>query len=211
MRVLVVIYIIIFVFCTGCATYTTRLSNTPGRPTLYNDPGSVGPVAGLGVESQDIVSVTDRMVRDILACPTIAGRTTPPRVVIDATYFRNEGTQVINKNLITDLLRTELNRAANGKIIFLGRDYANMTEEERILEKEGVVTEGTQGPTKKVLGYDYRLVGRIATLDSVASKSGLTSRYHQITCELEERGTKVRIWSQTYQFKKSAQDDVIYR
>jgi PBP1b-binding outer membrane lipoprotein LpoB len=187
------------------------VNNSRGSPTVYNDPSTVGPVAGVGIESQDIISMVDRMMRDMLANPTLAGKTPAPRVVIDAMYFKNESSSIINKNVITDLLRTELNRAANGRMVFLGRHYADMTENEREAENAGVVTGGTQGATKEALGYDYRLGGRITSIDAVDSKTSFVTRYNQIIFEMVERGSGTIVWSGTYQFKKSAQDDIVYR
>ena len=209
MRTLISLSILISLVA-GC-TSTTRVPNEPGRGTVYDDPSTSGRVTGVGIESQDIVSVIDEMVRDILATPTVAGYSTPPRIVVDAYYFRNESSSTVNKNLFTDLLRTELNRAAAGRLLFLAREHAGMTEKERILEEEKIVTGGTQGPTKPAYGYDYRLGGRIASLDAIDPRTGLTTRYHQITFELIERGSGVIIWSKTCQFKKSARDNVIYR
>ena len=209
-RILLVLLVVVYV--AGCTqTYSTRPANQPGRKTLYDDHTTPGPIQGVGIESQDIVSMTDKMMRDMLANPALAGRGTPPRVVLDSRYFRNESRSRLNVNLITDLLRTELTRAANGRMIFLGREYATMIENERALEKEGVVTDGTQGPTRQTLGWDYRMGGRISSLDSVDARTRLTSRYHQITFEMIERGTGVIVWNGTYQFKKTAQDDIRYR
>ena len=133
------------------------------------------------------------------------------RVVVDSQYFRNESSQIINKNLLTDRLRTELMRAANGRMTFIARHAADMTEDERVLEQEGVVTGGSQGKTKAALGYDYRLGGRIASLDAVDARTGRKSRYFQITFELVERGSSAIVWSGAYEFKKSVQDDILYR
>jgi len=206
------LFLLCLSFLGGCtSTYISRPANAPGRPSISNDPTSPGPVQGVGVESQDIISVVDRVMRDILANPELAGRKTPPRVVVDSRYFRNESTSIIDVNLLTDRLRTELNRAANGRMVFLGRQYADMNEEERALEQEGVVTGGTQGPTQKALGWDYRLGGRITSLDSQDTRTRLISRYHQITFEMLERGTQRIVWNATYEFKKSAQDDIRYR
>jgi hypothetical protein len=209
MRNLVVVSLLVSL-AAGCMS-TTRVDNEPGRRTVYDDPSTPGRVIGVGIESQDIVSITDEMVRDILAAPAVAGRSSPPRVVVDAYYFRNESSSTINKNLFTDLLRTQLNRAATGRLVFLAREHAGMTEKERALEEEGVVTGGTQGATKPAYGYDYRLGGRIASLDAIDRRTGLTSRYHQVTFELVERGSGVIVWSKTCQFKKTARDDEIYR
>ena len=196
----------------GCSTtYTTRVDRRGGRPTAYEDTSSPGRVVGTGIEAQDIVSATDQMMRDMLANSAVVGPAGVPRVVIDAKYFRNESSQIINKNLVTDRLRAELMRAANGRMTFLAREAADMTEEERALERQSLVTGGTQGQTKPALGYDYRLGGRIASLDAVDARSGRKSRYFQITFELVERGTGAIVWSGVYEFRKTAQDDILYR
>ena len=192
------------------------VNNTPGRPTVYEDVGSPGRVAGIGIESQDIVSMTDKMVRDMLATPVLADRKVSPRVIIDSEYFRNEGSSRINKNMITDRLRVELNRAAQGRMIFAGRHYSNMVDKERSLKREGEgttasVDTGTIGLTKVTLGGDFRLGGRITTLDAVNSYSGIASRTHQIIYEMVDLETGQIVWSGIYDFKKTAQDDVIYR
>jgi hypothetical protein len=210
-RLKIALLIICLFVVSGCATYTTRLDNAPGRPTHYEAPGSPGALSGVGIESQDIISVSDRMMRDILATPVFASYATAPRVVIDSAYFYNESSSIVNKNIITDRLRTELSRAAAGRMIFLARHLAEMTENERELEKKGAVTKGTEGSTKDALGWDYRLGGRIASIDATDPKTGAKSRYHQITFELVERGSGVIVWSNTYDFKKSAQEDILYR
>lgn len=196
--------------CHGCV-YTTRVENAPGRPTVYNDPSTVGPVAGVGIESQDLISMTDKMMRDMLACATLAGRATPPRVIVDAQYFHNEGSSRINKKAITDRLRVSLNRAASGRMVFIGRHYADMVDKERKLKRHGVTDDGTGKQTTAPAGGDYRLGGRITTLDSVQSKTGMASRYHQITFEMVDLESSAIVWSGMYEFKKSAQDDIIYR
>jgi hypothetical protein len=207
---------------SACATsYPTYpvsdhpVNNSPGSPTVYEDVGSPGRVAGIGIESQDIVSMTDKMVRDMLATPVLADRKVSPRVIIDSEYFRNEGSSRINKNMITDRLRVELNRAAQGRMIFAGRHYSDMVNSERSLKREGgstaSVDTGTIGLTKATLGGDFRLGGRITTLDAVNSYNGMSSRTHQIIYEMVDLETGQIVWSGIYDFKKTAQDDVIYR
>lgn len=198
------------VFLAGCIA--TGVNNTTGRKTVYEDVRSSSTaVQGIGIESQDITGMTDRMMRDILANPAFAGRKAPPRVIIDSEYFVNESSSRINKNLITDRLRVDLNRAANGRLLFVGREYAGMVESERRLKRDGVTDGGTIRKTRATAGADYRLGGRIASLDSVAPASGMVSRYQQITFELVDLEYGTIVWSGMYEFKKSAQDDIIYR
>ncbi len=195
----------------GCHRHTTRPDNQPGANQTYVDHTSPGPVPGVGIDSQDIVSMTDRMTRDLLATPELMNWPSPPRIVIDAKYFRNEGSSRVNRKMITDRLRVNLNRASNGKLRFLGRHYSDMVEDERALENDGVVTSGTMGDTPRAEGWDFRMGGRITTLDKVTPGSGRMERYHQITFELVERGSGAIIWSNLYEFEKFDEMDTIYR
>lgn len=197
---------------TGCATMNQGLDNSPGRPSVYTDAGTTSNrVAGVGVESQDVISMTDKMIRDILATPQIAGRSVAPRIIIDSEFFSNDSSNRLNKNAITDRLRVELNRAAGGRMIFLGRHYGNMVAKERELKREGATDAGTIRQTRAQAGADFRLGGRITSMDAASARSGVVSRYHQITFELIDLEYGAISWSGIYEMRKEAQDDVIYR
>ena len=196
--------------CVGCTTYTVRIPGGGGSPTIYEPPDNPGRVTGIGIESQDIVSATDKMVRDILASPVIIRRSSAARIVVDAEYFEVQGTENINKSLFTNRLRVELHRAAAGKLVILARHRADMTERERDLERHGVVTGGTGGPTKDALGYDYRLEGTIANRDTFDARTRTHSRYTQITFSLIERGSTVTAWTCMYEFRKSGANSIIH-
>ena len=202
--------LMVFLIC-GCTTsYKTRVDDTPGRPTTYEDIVTPGVVSGVGLESQDITSMTDKMMRDIMSVPQIVARSTPPLVIMDDEHFKNESSSRLNKKLITNRLRVGLNRASQGRMYFVGREHAEVVEKERLLKREGVVTSGTLGTTPATAGADFRLTGTIASLDSVAQR-GTISRYHQITFELVDLESGIIAWSGMYEFRKSAQDDIVYR
>ena len=197
-------------FLTGCAA--PNLDNSAGRRVMYQDVASPSAtVAGVGVESQDVVSMTDKMVRDILSNPQIAGRATAPRVIVDSEYFSNDSSSRMNKNAITDRLRVELNRASNGRLVFVARHYGNMVEKEREAKRSGQADRGTIRTTKAQAGGDFRLGGRITSMDAASTSNGNVSRYHQITFELIDLEYGTIVWSGMYEFKKEARDDVIYR
>ncbi|SFR46093.1 hypothetical protein SAMN04488070_1257 [Pseudidiomarina maritima] len=193
----------------GCSS--TTIDNSAGRATVYEDARSPGKVQGVGVESQDIMAVTDQMMRDMLSNPQLVSREVAPRIIIDSQYFTNESSSRINKNMLTDRLRINLNRAANGRLVFVGREYADMVEKERELKRMGVVDGGTIRSTQATAGADFRLVGRIMSLDAMDTRSQERSRYHQITFELVDLELGTYVWSGMYEFQKTAQDDVIYR
>jgi penicillin-binding protein activator len=115
------------------------VQNQAGTPTTYTDPGTLGPVKGVGIESQDIISMTDQMMRDMLTEPRLAAAASPPNVIIDGEYFINESSSRINRNVITDRLRVGLQRAAQGRMQFVGRHYANMVQSERNFKRQGVI------------------------------------------------------------------------
>lgn len=175
------------------------------------DAGMRGPIQGVGLESRDLVAMSDQMVRDILATPEISARKVAPRVIVDSRYFTNESMQRLNVNLITDRLRSDLNRASDGRMIFIARANAAMIEEERALKREGVTDVGTTGMTQAQFGADYRLTGNIASQDARSQKSGTVQRFTQITFEIVDLETGVITWSNTYEVARSATDDVVYR
>jgi hypothetical protein len=193
----------------GCAT--TNVPNANGVAPATLDPAVRGPVGGVGLEGSDIISMTDQMVRDMLANPQLAASKTPPRVIIDAEFFQNDGAQPINRNVITDRLRINLNRAAQGRMVFVGRQYAGMVQQERDLKRQGVTDTGTVGLTRAQAGGDYRLGGRMATVDARSATTGMIQRYTQVTFEMVDLESSAIVWSNLYELSRAAADSVVYR
>src|SRR5580698_2903173 len=65
----------------GCAS--SGVKNPNGTGVTVMRPDEQGFVAGTGVESQDLVVVTDKMARSILGIPQIANAQGQPRIVLD--------------------------------------------------------------------------------------------------------------------------------
>jgi hypothetical protein len=191
---------------SGCAA---RLDNTPSARTSYVDPRTPTQRSGVGIESQDIVSMTDKMVRDMLQNQRLANPSRPPRIILDAEYFKNEGHQAINKGIIVDKLRIELLRAAQGRMVFIARHAAEMTEQEKGLRTAGTVT-GSPGAIRPQTA-DFRLIGSIKALSTVDPSRGESTRFHQMTFEMVDLETQEIVWAGIYEYKKAATEDVIYR
>lgn len=194
----------------GCATGP---QNAGGLAPSVVNPAIGGPIKGIGIEGHDIISMSDQMMRDMLSVPrlTQAQSGKGPRVIIDAQYFANDSSQPINRNIITDRLRVSLNRAASGRMSFVGRQFAAAVEAERQLKRTGTTDVGTTGLTKATMGADYRLGGRISSLDQKSSRTGMVSRYTQITFEMFDLESSEIVWSGIYEFERVAADDVMYR
>ncbi|WP_228151324.1 penicillin-binding protein activator LpoB [Tamilnaduibacter salinus] len=141
----------------------------------------------------------------------LAARETPPRVIIDNEYMTNESSSIINTNMLTDRLRVGLNRAANGRMVFVGREYAGMVEKEREMKRDGAVDGGTIRKTQATAGADYRLAGRVSSQDAIDRESQTKSRYHQVVFEMVDLELGTIVWSNMYEMKKASQDNVLYR
>ncbi|MCH8498400.1 MAG: penicillin-binding protein activator LpoB [Marinobacter sp.] len=194
---------------TGCAT--SEIENVRGTPTVYQDPSTAGRVGGVGIQSQDIIAVTDQMMRDLMATPAIVGRSTPPRILISDQYIQNQSTSVINVRMFSDRLRTELNRAAQGRVVFVARDYAAAIQQERDLKRDGVVDGGTIRATQATAGVDYQMFGTITSADAIDRSTGMQERYTMINFELVDMELGTIVWADLYEMSKASQDNVLYR
>lgn len=199
------------VLVAGACTPTVETQNTPGRETTRVDPEAPAENDGIGFSSKDIINLTDRMSRDMLNARVFRDVDQPPNVIVDAAYFTNQGSSRIDKDMITDRLRENLNRAAEGRMRFLARENAKMVEAARERKRDGDVSSGRLPNTKDIAGGDYRLKGRITTRDTASVESGRMSRFHYISFELVNLETSVIVWSNGYSFKKAGQNDVVYQ
>ncbi len=194
----------------GCASQRPAAPPpAPAAAVTYRDVGSVGLVAGVGTESQDIVAVTDAMVRDLLSSPFMAGLSRAPVILIDSERFSIEG-QRINKALIIDRLRIHLQRASRGRLMFVSREAAADVATERDLKERRVTDAGTRNLGDKVAGLDYRMYGRMAVQDKRAG-NGMVERYTQFSFELVDQQRSLSVWANSYEFQKAGRDDAVYR
>ena len=194
----------------GCASRPAAPPPAPAAAVTYRDVGSTGMVAGVGTESQDIVAVTDRMVRDILASPFMAGLSRPPVILIDRERFEVEANQRINKSLIIERLRINLQRAAGGRLLFVSRVAAADVATERDLKERGITDAGTRNLGDKVAGPDFRLYSRMDTQDKRDGR-GTVERYTLFSFDLVDQQRSLSVWANTYEFQKAGRDDVVYR
>ena len=124
-------------FFSGCET-TQGVRNPSGVPVTEMRPDERGFVAGTGVESQDLVAVTDKMARGVLGIPQIARSQTAPFVVLEPVV--NNTRFPINKDIFLTRIRAQLNSKAAGHVSFLDREIMKTLERERALKQSGQVT-----------------------------------------------------------------------
>jgi penicillin-binding protein activator len=193
-------------FFGGCAT-SRGVQNPSGVPVTEMAPDERGFVAGTGMESQDLVAVTDKMARSILAIPQVTTAQATPRIVIDPV--KNETRFPINKDLFTDRIRIQLNSKATGRVLFLARDRMQALERERMLKQTGQVTASADPNVVEFRGADYLLTGKLQGLTTRTAQG--TSDYVLYSFQLIDARTSEIIWEDSAEVKKQGLEDAAYR
>jgi len=190
---------------SGCAS--SGVKNPSGVPVTHMNADEQGFVAGTGVESQDLVAVTDKMARSILGIQQIANAGTPPKIVLDPVV--NNTRFPINKDIFNTRIRTELNKKSLGKVTFLARDRMSALDKERNLKRTGEVTATADPKMQEFLGADYFLTGELQGL-STRTKAG-TSDYILYAFQLIDVRTSAIVWEDSAEIKKQGLEDAAYR
>lgn len=193
-------------FLAGCAT-TEGVKNPAGVPVTEMRPDERGFVAGTGVESQDLVAVTDKMARSILGIPQIARAQHPPSVVLEPVV--NNTRFPINKDIFLTRIRTQLNSKAMGQVSFLDREMMKTLERERELKRSGQVTASADPNVVEFGGADFFLTGK---LDGMTTRTSAgTSDYVLYSFRLTDARTSRIVWEDVAEIKKQGLEDAAYR
>jgi hypothetical protein len=190
---------------SGCSTYGVRNPSGTGVTVLKAD--EQGFVAGTGVESQDIVSVTDKMARSILETPQIQHAQGQPRVVL--LPLENNTRFAINKDVLLTRIRARLNSQTRGKVLFLARERMAALEKERELKQSGQVTASSDPKVQEFQGADFFLTGRLD--GSTTKNSRGVSDYVLYAFQLIDARTSAIVWEDMAEIKKQGLDDAAYR
>jgi len=189
----------------GCAS--SGVKNPSGTGVTQLRPDEQGTVTGTGVESQDLVAVTDKMARSVLGIPQIASAAKPPIVVLDPVD--NQTRFPINKDIFLTRIRSELNSKCRGKVMFLARDRMAALEKERNLKREGAVTAASDPHVQEFKGADFFLTGTLQGLSTRTTKG--TSDYILYAFQLIDARTSAIVWEDNAEIKKQGLEDAAYR
>lgn len=189
----------------GCANKGVK--NPSGIPVTEMKADERGFVAGTGIESQDLVTVTDKMARSILGIPEIANARTTPRVVLEPVV--NETRFPINKDIFLTRIRTQLNSRAGGKVRFLARENMAALEREQRLKQDGLVTASQDPNVVQFRGADYFLTGKFQGLSTRTSQGH--SDYILYSFQLIDAATSEIVWEDAAEIKKQGLEDAAYR
>ncbi len=189
----------------GCAS---GVKNPSGVPVTQMNADERGFVAGTGIESQDLVTVCDRMARSILSTPEIANvKGGPPRIVLEPVD--NQSRFPINKDMFLDQIRSLLNERSEGKVRFLDRKMMATLERERALKQSGQVTSSSDPNVVEFKGADFFLTGTLQSLTTRTSAG--TSDFVRYSFRLVDARTSDIIWEKAENVKKQGLEDAAYR
>lgn len=195
---------IVLVVLSGCSS---GVSNPSGVPVTVMKADEQGFVAGTGVESQDLVAVTDKMARSVLKTPEIQNAQGIPRIVL--LPVENQTRFAINKDIFLDRIRSQLNSKGQGKVRFLARDRMSSLEQERELKRSGQLTSSSDPNVQELKGADFFLTGKLSGL-TTKTKAGV-SDYILYTFQLVDARTSDILWEDSAEMKKQGVEDAAYR
>lgn len=199
------LYLMVLVLAVGCAS--SGVKRPSGVAVTEMRPDERGFVAGTGIESQDLVTVTDQMARTILGTPEIQNFGQIPRIVLDPVI--NETRFPINHDIFLTRIRTQLNRKAAGKVRFLARERLAALEEERAQKRAGAFTSTTDPRIQEFKGADFFLTGKLQGLTTRTSAG--VSDYVLYSFQLIDARTTEIIWEDAAEVKKQGLEDAAYR
>jgi penicillin-binding protein activator len=192
------------VLLAGCAT---GVKNPSGIPVTEMRPDEKGFVVGTGVESTDLVRVSDKMARGILGCAQIANAPKAPWIVLEPV--KNETRFPFNQTIFLDRIRGELISKAQGKARFVAREHMDALERERQMKQSGQVTSSSDPNVIEYKGADYLLTGKLSGMSS-STGAGI-SDYILYSFKLVDARTSEIVWEGQDEIKKQGVSDAVYR
>lgn len=171
------------------------------------DPGQAGVVRSTGPESQDVLRVSDLMVRSLSADPAITQSPNPPTIVM--LPMENNTRFPFNKGVFSTRLKAQLNKDAKGMMRFVSRDILDDIVTERDAKRAGDVDYDPTRRTAATAGGDFFLKGYAEGLSNTSSKG--TSDYILYTFKLVDAESGIEVWQDLFEVKREGADDVLYR
>lgn len=193
---------IVCLMVTGCLSSPDYV-----RPRSERVDPTVAPegVSSSGVQVSEILEVVGDMVPKMMANPIVNAAvvrgqqdvTQIPKVIIEDV--KNNTRFAMNKGLFMRRFRVELNRKAQGKLLFLARENLKETMAERELRGE-----------KGITSADYILTGTIDGLSSPTSEGG-TQESFLYYFRLIDTSNDIILWEDTYVISKMSVESLINR
>jgi penicillin-binding protein activator len=190
------------VVATGCQSAGPPSKNV-GRIDMDKD-DSLG---GTGTESGDIRAMSDKFVRSLLENKIIANaKGTPTVALLSVKNDVNDATIRIDTDMILLKMKTDLSKAANGKIVFLDRAKLDDVKKEHAAKDEGDVTRSSK---RAIYGADYFMTGTVKSLTKSSAEGKTNYLYYEF--HLTDAETTAEVWIDDYEQKRQDVRGVNFR
>ncbi len=117
----------------GCTTAGGPASSKQTTEQKYQDSRQLSNLQTLDVESADVLTACNSVAQKIIANPLLANADRPPHFLIEPEAFENKSSNDLSTSVLVDLLRYKLLNAAKGRLVLVGREYADLVVRERRL------------------------------------------------------------------------------
>jgi PBP1b-binding outer membrane lipoprotein LpoB len=200
----IAVFLLLLVFISAC---TSGVRNPSGVPVTEMQADERGFVAGTGIESQDLVSVTDKMARSLVDTPEINNFPGVPRIALDPVI--NNTRFPIQQDIFLTRIRSQLNSRTRGKMRFLARERMDALRAERDMKRSGEYNSSSDPNIQEFKGADFFLTGK---LDGQTTRTSAgTSDYVLYSFQLIDARTSEIIWEDFSELKKQGLEDASYR
>ena len=173
---------------------------------MNTDDSSLG--TAIGIDSQDMVAMTDWLARSILSISQIATAEGTLQITLDPIV--NECLYLIDKGTLLTLIRAELNSKLSNKVRLLAIDRVHSVEGEQDVKAVGPPTVGRASETVEFCCADFRLTCKLRSL-SRSDNCGDRVRYTLYSFQLLNARTGEIVWESTIETKGLHKVDCAYR
>lgn len=180
--------------------------NADVKPVSYVEPEEMGEVAGTGIESQDVVKVTNQMAASLTEVLGTRGIPQDRRPTVAVLPIDNETRFDINTKLLLTRIRVLLSKKMSGRVSFLARERMDQLYEEHKKKKTGMVTDDGKDFAPK--GVDLFLTGELMSI-TTKTQSG-HSDYVLYTFRIIDSATSEELWTDMVELKKEGREDAAY-
>lgn len=191
-----------FALVVGAALTLSACSGGPKSRRI--DPDVDDSIGGTGIDSGDLRSVTERMVRSMLEIEQIAAAAEPPIVLLESV--RNGTGFPIDTDIFTLRMRAQMSRHARGRLQFVDRELLQTILAERKAKREGTFTSSGEDMLR---GADYILTGDLKSI----TKAGRSQRsdYILYAFRLTDAENSLIVWEDFEEIKKEGAKGILYR
>lgn len=182
MRVLMSLFMVLAL--TACGT--TRYGN--GK---FEDPNEINLMADNFSESH-MMDFASESVKQLLGeCAVINKDPNSPPPYVAFGQVRNDTEEMINMDMMTDRVKSELLRS--GKVRFISVASREALDNEYAYSESGAVSAGHKKSRGKQIAPDYLFVGKMAGIEQNGGKT--KTKYYQFTATLVDIETSAEVCS----------------